>query len=109
MRQKTKPERKLASKWRKQHFIAEALAGIPFVACLFAGAYGSRWFFLAALLAFSVGFSMQRLKFRRCTCETCGTELRRTMQNGATIEFHCEACNTIWTTKVIQDGASMSA
>ena len=105
---KPKPKRKVAAKWRKQHFIGEALAGIPFVAFLFAGAFWSRWFFLLALLAFAVGFTLQRLKFRRCACETCGAELRRAMQDGAHIEFYCEACNTIWTAKVVQDGAPVS-
>ena len=85
---------------------AEFLAGIPFVACLLAGAYYSRWFFAGALLVFALGFALQRLRFRRCTCETCGSKLHREMSDGAPIEFFCEPCHTIWTTSVIQDGAA---
>ena len=84
--------------------ISDALTGIPFVIFLLAGAYASRWFFLLALAFFAVGFTVQRLRFRRCICETCGAELRRPMKDDARIEFFCQACDTIWTTKVTQDG-----
>ena len=60
--------------------------------------------FLVALLVFAWGFTLQRLRFRTCICEACGAKLRRTMKNGATIEFFCEACDTVWTTKMVQDG-----
>ena len=89
-------------------FITDALTGIPFVIFLFAGAYASRWFLLLALAFFAWGFTLQRLRFRRCICETCGSELRRSMKDGACVEFFCGACNTVWTTKVIQDGAPTS-
>jgi hypothetical protein len=85
------------------------MAGVPFVICLFAGAYWSPWIFLVALGFFAWGFTMQRLRFRKCICETCGTELRRSMKDDTPIEFYCESCNTVWTTKLIQDGAPVSA
>jgi len=105
---KPKAKRKVATQWRRQHFVSEAVAGIPFVICLLVGAYWSRWAFLVALGFFAWGFTMQRLRFRRCICETCGAALRRSMKDDAPIEFYCEPCHTIWTTKIIQDGAPAS-
>ena len=99
---KTKPKRRVAVKWRRQHFIVDTVAGLAFVGFLFAGAFWSRAFILAALVVFVVGFTIQRLKFRRCNCETCGAKLGKTMQNGARIEFYCETCNTVWSTNLIQ-------
>ena len=104
----TRPKRKVAVRWRKQHLIGETVCGIPLVASLFAGAYWSRWMFLVALLVFAWGFTMQRLRFRKCICETCGAKLQRVMKSDSAIEFFCQACNTVWTTKVIQDGEAAS-
>jgi hypothetical protein len=101
---KPKPTRKVAAKWRRRHVECEALAGVPFVICLLAGAFWSPWIFFVALGFFVWGFTMQRQRFRKCTCETCGAELRREMKDDAPIEFYCESCNCVWTTTLIQDG-----
>ena len=98
------PKKCVAEAWKKKARIQDLATGIPFAACIFAGLYVSKVYFLIGLGSFVVGFTLQRLRFRRCTCETCGAQLRRKMKGDTSIKFYCSKCDTIWTTGVVQDG-----
>jgi hypothetical protein len=97
------PKQLVATAWKKKARFQDLATGIPFAGCIFAGIYLSETFFLVALGAFAVGFILQRLRFRRCICETCGAQLRRRMKDDSPINFFCSNCDTIWTTDLWQD------
>lgn len=84
--------------------IEDLVTGLPFVACLLAGAFSSRYYFIVGLGFFAIGFALQRIRFRRTRCEQCGLLLRRKLEDDSRISFHCPSCNIVWETGVVQDG-----
>ena len=100
------PQRNIASDWKKRGLIEDLATGIPFVGAIFAGLFLSRFFFIVALITFGIGFTLQRIRFRRCICQTCGARLHRRMKDDSPITFYCSDCDTIWTTGLVQDGPS---
>ena len=98
------PKRVIAKAWKRKGLIQDLATGVVFVGCLFAGAYLSEVFILVAIGVWAVGFDLQRIRFRRCVCKTCGAALRRQMEQDSPISFYGTNCDTIWTTGVIQDG-----
>ena len=102
------PRKQPATAWRKKALIEDLVTGLPFVACMLAGAFSSRYYFIAGLLFFAVGFTLQRIRFRRTRCQRCGLLLRRKPKNDSRVSFHCPSCDIIWQTGVVQDGEPAS-
>jgi hypothetical protein len=97
-------KRVIAKAWKRKGLTQDLATGIPFFGCIVAGAYHSQVFFLVGIGFGALSFVLQRMRFRRCVCETCGAALRRQMKHDSPITFYCTNCDTIWTTGLIQDG-----
>lgn len=95
----------LATRWFRKGEIEDLVTGLPFAGFLLTGAALNKPVLIVPALGFFlVGFTLQRLRFRRCRCQKCGTLLHRKLRDGASISFYCESCDIVWVTRVIQDG-----
>ena len=97
------PQEILATRWRRKGEFEDSATGLPFAGLLLAGAFLNAWWLVIPALGFGVaGFTLQRIRFRRCRCEKCGSKLHRQPKEGA-VSFACASCDIIWITRVHQD------
>jgi hypothetical protein len=97
------PQEIVATRWRRKGEFEDLATGLPFAGFLLAGAFlNYPWLFIPGVVAFLVGFTLQRIRFRRCRCEKCGSMLYRKPVAGP-ISFACAKCDIIWITRVHQD------
>ena len=100
--------KRFATDWRRKTLIQDLVTGLSFAGCLLAGAFYSRFYIIAGLGFFAIGFALQRIRFRRTKCEQCGLLLWRKPEDDSRISFYCPSCDIIWETEITQDGEPVS-
>ena len=94
----------LATGWRRKAEREDWMTGLPFAGLLLAGGiWNLPILFIPALGFFIVGFTLQRIRFRRWRCQKCGAVLRAMPRDGGPVSFACPGCDIIWTTGVHKD------
>lgn len=99
------PIRKRDTAFARRHFWNAAIFGVPFIICLIVGmkAHEGRdgtQFLLAWGIGVAIaiiGFVRQQRQSRRYRCPECGAILPyATEGEERRIQFHCQSCDIIW-------------